>query len=86
MRAGEDVTLVSLLETCAPVVLVDGRCAGVWSLGRTQAGSVVLVAPFGRMGRGVRDGIEREAARLGNFLGAGVNVAYGHAMGHRATR
>jgi len=61
----------------SPVVLVDGRCAGVWSLGRTRAGHVVQVEPFGRMGPAVRDGVGREAERLGRFLGAGAEVAYG---------
>jgi len=65
----------------SPVVLVDGRCAGIWSLGRTRAGFVVMVAPFGEMGRGVRDGLGREAARLGHFLGAGAKVAYSHTVG-----
>jgi len=60
----------------SPVVLVDGRCAGVWSHRRAGKGVAVTVEPFGRMGRAVRAGIGGEAARLGRFLGGKAEVAY----------
>jgi uncharacterized protein YcaQ len=60
----------------SPVVLVNGRCAGVWSHERDGRGVAVAVEPFGRMGRDVRAGVEGEAARLGRFLGGRAEVAY----------
>jgi len=70
----------------SPVVLVDGRCEGVWSHERAgREGFAVAVEPFGRMGPAVRAGVEGEAARLGRFLGGGAEVAYatGGARGAR---
>ena len=60
----------------SPVVLVDGRCAGVWSHERVGDRVTVAVEPFGQMGRSVRAGVEGEAARLGRFLGGRAEVAY----------
>ena len=57
-----------------PVVLVDGRVAGIWSLemrGKAVAVDVQMFAPFNRA---TRAGIEREAAALAAFLGAKCDV------------
>jgi len=52
-----------------PVVLVDGRVAGIWSLatrGKAVAADVQMFAP---VGRATRAAIERETAELAAFLG-----------------
>jgi Winged helix DNA-binding domain len=53
----------------SPVVLVDGRMAGVWSHERKGDRVVVEVEPFGRLSRADRAGAEAEAAALAAFLG-----------------
>jgi len=60
----------------APVVLVDGRCAGVWSHKKARDRIDVRVEPFSRMSRAVREGIAAEADDVGRFLGGAVNVQY----------
>lgn len=52
----------------SPVLLVDGRVAGVWSHHREGRTLVVNVEPFGRAGPKVREGIEAGATDLGRFL------------------
>ncbi len=53
----------------SPVVLVNGRVAGVWSMDRKGGGAVIRIEPFRRISREERDGIEAESADLGRFLG-----------------
>ena len=54
----------------APVLLVDGRVAGVWAY--TQVGKTLKVAvnPFEAVSRRVMTAIRAEAQDLGRFLGA----------------
>ena len=54
----------------SPVVLVDGRVAGVWSHERQGRRLSVRIEPFRECPRGVRKGITDEADDLGRFLGA----------------
>ena len=58
----------------SPVVLVDGRIAGVWSHERKGARLIVEVEPFGRLARAVRAGVETEADALARFLGGELEL------------
>ncbi len=53
----------------SPVLLVDGRIAGVWSHEAKGGRLTVTVEPFGRPSAAVRAGAEAEAERLASFLG-----------------
>jgi hypothetical protein len=61
----------------SPVLLVDGRMAGVWAHEVGGDRVAVTVEPFARVGREVRAGVEAEAQRLAAFLGAEPDVAWG---------
>jgi hypothetical protein len=62
----------------APVVLVDGRVAGVWRYLRGTQALTVAVRPFGRMSRATREAVEEEAADLARFTGRErADVAFG---------
>ena len=52
-----------------PVVLVDGRAAGVWEYNREGKLLRITVKPFGTVSEPVSDGIREEAQDLGRFLG-----------------
>jgi hypothetical protein len=54
----------------SPVVLVDGRAAGIWERERRGRRLEVRVEPFSRLSAASRRGIEDEAERLGEFLDA----------------
>ncbi len=60
----------------SPVVLVDGRMAGVWDYDRQRSQIVVNVDMFAPPTDEVRQDIAAEAQRLGSFLGADVQVVY----------
>ena len=61
----------------APVVLVNGRVAGVWSQARTGRRLVVRCRPFGALPRTIRARVEEEADDLARFLDAAkVDVAF----------
>lgn len=51
-----------------PVVLVDGRVAGLWSYERKRSGIAVRVEPFTRFSREIREGVEAEVDDVGRFL------------------
>jgi len=53
----------------APVLLVDGRAAGVWSHERRGEAVGVRVQPFAPLDRATLDVLADEAARLAAFLG-----------------
>jgi Winged helix DNA-binding domain len=57
-----------------PVLAVDGRVLGLWSTRRRASRLELALAPFGRLPRAVREGVEAEAADLGRFLGTRVQV------------
>ena len=62
----------------SPVVLREGRAVGVWAASKGAARTTITVEPFGRFDRPTLRAIEREADRLGPFLGAGaVEVVVG---------
>jgi Winged helix DNA-binding domain len=54
----------------SPVLLVDGRVAGVWSHERAGGRIEVSVEPFGRLTTAHRRAVAEEVERLGRFLGA----------------
>jgi hypothetical protein len=58
----------------SPVVLVDGRMAGVWSHERKGKRLAVEVEPFGRLTRAERAGVEAEAAALADFIGGELEL------------
>ena len=60
----------------SPVVLVGGRCAGVWSYRKAGDRIDLRVQPFGRLSQATRDGIAAEADDIGRFLGGDVGVQY----------
>lgn len=64
-------TVYSTQGWVAPVVLVDGRAAGTWSMTREGGRLRIDVTPFARFSRDIRTTIREEAHDLGRFLGAG---------------
>lgn len=60
----------------SPVLLVDGRMAGVWSHERKGDRLVVEIEPFARLPRAVRAGAEAEAAALAEFLGGDLELTF----------
>jgi uncharacterized protein YcaQ len=52
----------------SPVVLIDGAVKGVWAYKHHGARLVVSIEPFGRLSRGERASIVREAESLGKFF------------------
>jgi len=59
-----------------PVVLVDGMAVGNWSQEAKAGAATVTVEPFGRLAKGVRPAIRREAKDLARYWGTSVDVAY----------
>jgi Winged helix DNA-binding domain len=59
----------------SPVVLVDGRVAGVWTHERKGDAVTVTVEPFARLTAAHRREVEEEADRLGRVLGGTVEVS-----------
>jgi hypothetical protein len=53
----------------SPVLLVDGRIAGVWSHERRGPALAVAVEPFAAVAPAVRAGVEAEVERLAAFAG-----------------
>jgi Winged helix DNA-binding domain len=60
----------------SPVVLIDGRAAGVWAVDRSGDWIEVTVRPFGRMGAAYKRAITEEADLLGAFLDAPARVSW----------
>ena len=61
----------------APVVLVDGRVRGTWSLERGSRGLVVRVAAFRPLEKREREGVAREVEEIVAFAGLPARVRYG---------
>jgi len=59
----------------APVVLVNGRMAGVWEHEKQRTQVLVKVELFEAVSKAVKTEIEAEAQRIGEFLGAEAQVA-----------
>jgi hypothetical protein len=60
----------------SPVLLVDGRMAGVWSHERRGTALAVELEPFAPVGAEVERAVEAEAARLAAFLGGEPEVRW----------
>jgi uncharacterized protein YcaQ len=60
----------------SPVLLVDGRMAGVWSHELRGGRVAITVEPFAPVAREVRAGVEAEAGRLAAFLDGEPDVAW----------
>ena len=60
----------------SPVLLVDGRVAGVWSHEQITGRVDVAVEPFQRLSSGQKKEIIEEADRLGRFLGSPAMVTF----------
>jgi len=60
----------------SPVLLVDGEIAGVWDHTEARGELRVEIRPFTALDDEVAGNAEREAARLGAHLGAGVTVGF----------
>ncbi|MDP8956521.1 MAG: winged helix DNA-binding domain-containing protein [Actinomycetota bacterium] len=60
----------------SPVVLVDGKVAGVWSHEHATRRVDVSVEPFQRLSSGQKKEIIEEADRLGRFLGSPAMVTF----------
>jgi hypothetical protein len=60
----------------APVVLVDGQLAGVWEYEQKRTQVRIEVELFAPPTVTLKQGLEAEAARLGDFLGTGVEISY----------
>ena len=60
----------------SPVLLVDGRMAGVWSHELRGGRVAITVEPFAPVARDVRAGVEAEAGRLAAFLDGEPDVAW----------
>lgn len=52
----------------SPVVLRNGKAIGVWSHNRRGKRAIVEIEPFEKFSNQIRNQIEKEVARLGNFL------------------
>jgi hypothetical protein len=68
----------------APVVLVDGRVAGTWSLERGTKGVVARIAAFRTLAPAVRKGVEAEAEALGALVETSARVRYGKPLRRKA--
>ncbi len=60
----------------SPVLLVDGRIAGVWRHEAKHGEANVVIEPFGAVGDDARAGAEREAARLADYLDAELVLSW----------
>jgi hypothetical protein len=60
----------------SPVILVDGRAAGVWDQKRRGGRLEVRVDPFRPVSATVRRKVEAVAERLGTFAGAATDVTW----------
>jgi hypothetical protein len=60
----------------SPVLLVDGRFAGVWSHERKGGTVRVAIEPFRRLAPKARTAAEAEAERLAAFLGGALELAW----------
>ena len=58
-----------------PVVLVNGLAVATWRLHAKRQRVEVIVEPFARLPAAVKDGLEREAADVGRFLGASADLS-----------
>lgn len=58
----------------SPVVLLNGKVIGVWSIARRGNGSSLQIELFEKASKSIRAKIEEEAASLGTFLGLDLSL------------
>lgn len=61
----------------SPVVLVDGRAAGVWDSARAGDRLAITVDPFEAFDRATKAAVDRAAAAVANAQGTTATVGYG---------
>ena len=61
----------------SPVVLVDGRAAGVWDSRRTSRGLALTIELFARPSLAQRAAVEQAGVRIGQVQGFPVDVRFG---------
>ena len=76
LRARERARVYRPQGWLSPVVLVDGRMAGVWSHEREGGRLAVEIEPFGRLKRAEKAGAEAEAEALADFLGGELELTF----------
>jgi hypothetical protein len=60
----------------SPVLMVDGRMAGIWRHERTGDRLVVSIEPFAEPPAWVRRAAEEEAERLARFMGGRLELSW----------
>jgi len=60
----------------SPVVLIDGAIAGVWSHKLQNKKLLVEIESFGKLSKGERAGIEREAEHLAAYFDSDLNLQF----------
>jgi hypothetical protein len=60
----------------SPVVMLDGRVIGIWSLKGRGPQRLMEVEPFNRISGVIKDSIEEEALGLGGFLETPIEVRF----------
>jgi Winged helix DNA-binding domain len=70
----------------SPVLLVDGRMAGVWKHERAKGRVRIDIEPFGRVPKTVRAGAEEQAAALAAYLGGEAELRWAAPARRRADR
>jgi uncharacterized protein YcaQ len=60
----------------SPVILINGRVAGIWSHARKGANLSVEIRPFEKLPKKVRALIEEEAENLSHFLDSSLQLRY----------
>ena len=60
----------------SPVVLVDGKVAGLWTHATKGGNGIVTIEPFRSLSRTEREGIAAEVEDLGRFLGGTAEARY----------
>ena len=62
--------------TIKPVVMLDGRVAGIWKQRKTKDDIQVSIEPFRDIGKGERDAVESAARRYGLYLNTTVTLQW----------
>ena len=60
-----------------PVLLIDGTVAGIWHQRRSAGGLEIVVEPFVPLTTAQRDGLDDQAARIGEILAADHHLTIG---------
>ena len=61
----------------SPVLLVDGRVAGVWELGSGERKEEIRVTPFERLTSSERGELQAEVRRMEDYFSSDLKTAFG---------